>query len=76
MTKQPEYNSLTDECLHRQRDEATYKKWIQRDFSSDKNYDEFANETLFVGGILKPFQLEPVFTVAEIQSKKDLAGTN
>ena len=39
-------------------------------FSSDCDYDEFANEIPFVGDILQPFQLEPIFTVAEIQAKK------
>ena len=45
------------------------------DFSSDSDY-QFANEIPFVGDILQPFQFEPVFTVAEIPAKKDIAGTS
>ena len=40
------------------------------DFSSDSDYEEFANELLFVGDILQVFQFEPVSTAAEIQTKK------
>ena len=39
-------------------------------FSSDSDCDELANEILFVGDILQPFQFEPVFTAAEIKLKK------
>ena len=49
-----------------------YKQWIQRDFSSDSNCDEFASKIQFKGNILLPFQFEPAFTAAEIQAKKDL----
>ena len=45
------------------------------DFSSDSDYDEFANEMSFVDDILQPFQFEPVLTIAEIQVKRDLTGT-
>ena len=45
------------------------------DFSSDSDYDEFANEMSFVDDILQPFQFEPVLTIAEIQVKRYLAGT-
>ena len=41
----------------------------ETDFPSDCDYDEFANEIRFVGDILQPFQLEPIFTTAEIQAK-------
>ena len=34
------------------------------------------NEILFVSNILQLFQFEPIFTAAEIQAKKDLAGTS
>ena len=37
--------------------------------SSDSDYNEFANEILFVGDILQPLLFEPVFTAAEIQAK-------
>ena len=48
----------------------------ETDFSSDSDYDEFANEILFMGNIRQLFQFEPVFTVAEIQVKQDLVGTS
>ena len=41
----------------------------ETDFSSDSDYDEFANEISFESNILQPFQFEPVFTAAEIQAK-------
>ena len=44
----------------------------ERDFSSDSECDEIQ----FVCTILQPFQLELVFTSAEIQAKTDLAGTS
>ena len=34
------------------------------------DYDEFATEIPFVGNILQPYNFEPVFTAAEIQTKK------
>ena len=40
----------------------------ETDFSSDTNYDEFANEIPFVGDILQPFQFEPVLTACELQT--------
>ena len=40
------------------------------DFSTDSDYDEFANEILFVGDNLVPFLFKPVFTAAEIQNNK------
>ena len=42
----------------------------ERDFSSNSDYNKFANETLLVGNILQVFQFEPIFTAAEIQAKK------
>ena len=48
----------------------------ETDFFSDSDYDEFANEILFMGNIRQLFQFEPVFTVAEIQVKQDLVGTS
>ena len=49
----------------------------ETDFSSDSDYEEFANEILIVVDILQPFQFEPFFTAAEIQDlKKDLVGTS
>ena len=45
-------------------------------FFTDSNYDEFANEILFVGDIFQRFQFESVFTAAEIQAKNDFAGTS
>ena len=48
----------------------------ETDLFSDSDYSQFANELLFVGDILQPFQFEPVFTSPEIQAKKDLAGTS
>ena len=42
---------------------------LETDFSSDSDYDEFANEIPFVGDILQPFQFEPVFTDAKTQAK-------
>ena len=36
------------------------------DFSSDSDYDEFANIISFVDDILQPFQFEPIFTAAKI----------
>ena len=41
----------------------------ETDFSSDSNYDEFANEIPFVGDILQPFQFEPVFTLLKYKLK-------
>ena len=69
MTKQPEYNSLTDWYLHRQENEATYKQMnSETDVSGYSNYDEFVNAISFVGNILQPFQFEPLFTADEIQA--------
>ena len=48
----------------------------ERDFSNDSNYNEFIDEIQLVGNILHPFQFEAIFTAAEIQAKKDLAGTS
>ena len=48
----------------------------ETDFSSDRNYAEFANEIPFVGEILQPFLFEPILTAAAIQAKKDLRGTS
>ena len=48
----------------------------ETDFSSDSDYNEFANEMPTVGDILQLFQFEPVFIAAEIQAKKDLSGTS
>ena len=48
----------------------------ETDFSSDSDYNEFANEIQFVGDILQPFQFEPIFTAAEIQAKNNLATTS
>ena len=61
---------------HRQRKQRHVEKidW-ETDFSTDSVYDESANEILFVGNILQPFQFETIFTAAEIQAKKDLIGT-
>ena len=59
----------------------------ETDFSSNSNYNEFANEIQFVGDVLQPFQFEPIFISAifisaifisaifisaEIQAEKDL----
>ena len=38
--------------------------------TKNSDYDEYANQILFVGNIMQPFQFEPVFTAAEIQAKK------
>ena len=38
-------------------------------FVSDSDYDEFANEILFVGDIFHPFKFEPVSSAAEMQVK-------
>ena len=67
MTKQPEYNSMTDWCLRRQRVRChkQTKKDSETDFSTDSDYSEFANEIPFVGNILQPFQFEASFTAAE-----------
>ena len=64
--KQLEYNSLANWCLHRQRNHIQNMD-SETDFSSNSDYDELANEILFVGDIVQPFQFEPVFTAAEIQ---------
>ena len=37
------------------------------DFSSDSDYDEFANEIPLMGDIMQLFQFEPVFTATKIQ---------
>ena len=37
----------------------------ETDFSSNCDYDEY------VGDILQPFQVEPIFTATEIQAKKE-----
>ena len=44
--------------------------FLMRDFSSDSDYNEFVSD------ILQPIQFEPVFTAAEIQTKKDLVATS
>ena len=54
----------------------TKNKDSERDFSSDSHYDRVANETPFVGDDKQTFQFEDIFTAAEIQTKKDLAGTS
>ena len=38
----------------------------ETDFSSNSDYDEFANKIVFVGNILQSFQFKPIFTAAEI----------
>ena len=48
----------------------------ETDFSSDNDYNEFANEIPFVGNILQLFQFETVFTAVEIQDKKYQSGTS
>ena len=45
----------------------------ETEFSSDTDYDEFANEILSVGDILQPFQFEPSL---KYKLKKTLAGTS
>ena len=56
--------------MHRQREQSHIQKMdSETDFSSDSHYDEFANEILFVGDILQPFQFGSVFTAAKIQAK-------
>ena len=47
-----------------------HKMDSETDFFSDCDYNEFANEILFVGDILHLFQSESVFTAAEIKSLK------
>ena len=56
MMKQLEYNSLTCCCL--------YIKKMK--LHKRNGFIEIANEILFVGDILQSFQLEPIFTAAEI----------
>ena len=60
MTNQLEYHSLTGWCF-RSHTERSHIQSIdsETDFSSDSDYDEFANE------ILQLFQFEPVFAAAE-----------
>ena len=55
--------------IYTKRTKPQKKRDPETDFSSDSDYDEFANEIRFVGDILQPFQLEPIFTTAEIQAK-------
>ena len=46
------------------------KKWDSvSDFSRDSDYNEFANEIQLVSIILHPFEFQPIFTAAEIQTK-------
>ena len=49
MKKQPDYNSLSNWCLHRQR-EWSHIQQMDSDFSSDTDNNEFANETLQLKG--------------------------
>ena len=44
--------------------------------SETGDYNEFANETPFENNMLQLFQFQPVFTAAEIQAKRDVAGTS
>ena len=77
MTKQLQYNSLTDWYLHTQRELSRIQKIdSETDISSDSDYDKFGNKIIFVGDILQLFPFEPLFTAAEIQNNKDVAGTN
>ena len=46
------------------------KQDSETDFSSDSDYDQFANEIPFVSNILQPFQFEAVFPAGVIQAKK------
>ena len=43
---------------------------MHSDFSSDSDYNEFANEILFEGDILQPFLFESIFSAAEYKLKK------
>ena len=77
MMKQPEYNLLTGWCLDKQREQSHIQNiYSETDFSTNSNYDEFANELPFVGDILQSFQFEPLFAAAKIQAKKNLSGTS
>ena len=40
------------------------------DFSSDNDYDEFANDSPVVCDMLQPIKFEAAFTAAEIHGKK------
>ena len=40
----------------------------ETDISSGSDFDESANKIPFVGNILQPFQFEPIFAAAEIQT--------
>ena len=72
MTKELEYNLLTGSCLHRQR-EWIHIQNINSDISLATAIKMCANEISFVGNILQSFQFEPVFTVAEIHAKNNIA---
>ena len=48
----------------------------ETDFSSDSDYDEFANKIPFVDNIQQLFQYKPVLTAGEKQAKIDRAGIN
>ena len=61
MTKQLQYNSLTDQFYIDKENKAIFEMHSKTDFSSDIDYNEFANEIPFVGIILQPFQFELVF---------------
>ena len=39
-------------------------------FSSDSDYDEFANKILSEGNILQLFQFEPIFTMLKYKLKR------
>ena len=77
MTKQSEYNSLIGWCLdkvnkpHKRNKINKIKKMnSETDFSSDRNYAEFANEIPFVGDILQPFLLNPFYQLLKYKLKK------
>ena len=64
--KQSEYNSFTQT----KRMKPHKKNGLETDFSSDSDYDEFANEILFVGNILQPIQLNPFSQLLKYKLKK------
>ena len=65
------YTSTGEWLEHRTK--AHTKNVFRDQISLATDYNEFTNEIPFVGDIL---QLEPIFTAAEIQAKKDLAGNS
>ena len=62
------YSCFLHEYMHIKKNKGHNQNNFFNHINPYNDYDEFANEIPFVDDILQPFQLEPVFTAAEIQT--------